>query len=215
MRKVVIAVSILCCLAAPSWAQKGVKTAEKEPILNTLEIGAEIPLANMELTPVLANSAQKQVTLQGQKTANGLIVMFSCNTCPFVKKAQMHTNEIMAFAKEHNIGMVIVNSNEGTRKDGESEKDMIDYALKNGYTVPYIIDMASRLADFFGATHTPEVFLFNGQGKLVYKGAMEDNPSDPAQSVHFYLKEATEVMLAKGHYNPDATKSLGCSIKRK
>jgi len=221
MRTVIFAIGFMCCLTHPLFAQKDgtgnkqSKGATKEQVLTDLEIGSEIPLANMELTPVLAVGSQQHIKLQDQKTKNGLIVMFSCNTCPFVKKAVVHTAEIMAYAREKNIGMVIVNSNEATRHDGESEQDMIDYATKNNYTVPYVIDMGSRLADFFGATHTPEVFLFNGEGKLIYKGAMEDNPSDPDKSSHFYLKEASVLMLENGHYEPQVTKSLGCSIKRK
>jgi hypothetical protein len=77
------------------------------------------------------------------------------------------------------------------------------------------MDEGSALADAFGATRTPEVFLFNGMGQLVYKGAMEDNPANPSESTKFYLITAMQNMLAGKAITPEKTKSVGCSIKRK
>jgi thioredoxin-related protein len=157
---------------------------------------------------------KKEVSLNDVKTKKGLIVMFSCNTCPYVIKSQERTKEVMNYAKEKGIGMVIVNSNEAKRGDEDSHNAMSKYAKGQGYKVPYIVDEKSQLADAFGATRTPEVFLFNGEGKLVYKGAMEDNPSTPAESKEMYLKNAIDKMLAGQEINPNSTKSIGCTIKR-
>ncbi len=218
MKKGLVYIGIVSAilLANTSIAQKGTSDTKAQAVINELAIGSPIPNADNVLHGAIATTKpNKPLTLNNIKTEKGLIVMFSCNTCPFVKKAEVHTKEIMAYSELQNVGMVLVNSNEATRKDGESEEDMIDFATHNNYTVPYIVDRGSILANAFGATHTPEVFLFDGEGKLVYKGAMEDNPSNPVESVHFYLKEATDAMLAKGIYQPQVTKSLGCTIKRK
>jgi len=154
-------------------------------------------------------------TLTAAAKENGLIVMFSCNTCPFVIKNQPITQKVMAYAAAHNIGMVIVNSNEAQRSDADSYDAMVKYAQAQSYTVPYIVDDNSKLADAFGASHTPEVFLFNNKGKLVYKGAMNDNPSDPAGYKKMYIEDAINAMIAGKEVNPNATKSVGCGIKRK
>jgi hypothetical protein len=77
-----------------------------------------------------------------------------------------------------------------------------------------VADDNSKLADAFGASHTPEVFLFDGNGKLVYKGAMEDSPSDPSNSKQMYLKNAIKSMIAGATPDPNSTKSIGCAIKR-
>lgn len=157
---------------------------------------------------------KKDVSLNEAKTAKGLLVMFSCNTCPYVIKSQERTKEMMDYAMKNGIGMVIVNSNEAKRDEDDSYKAMAKYAKKQGYKVPYLVDEKSQLADAFGATRTPEVFLFNGAGKLVYKGAMEDNPSNPEESKELFLKKAIDNLMAGKAIDPNSTKSIGCTIKR-
>jgi len=131
-----------------------------------------------------------------------------------VIKSQARTKEVMKYAQEKGIGMVIINSNEAQRDEADSYNAMVKYAKAQGYKVPYLVDEHSELADMYGATHTPEVFLFNGNKELVYKGAMEDNPSNPGSSKQMFLKNAINNMLAKKAIDPNSTKSIGCSIKR-
>ncbi len=176
----------------------------------TLAIGSNIPMGDVNMK----STEGKQVSLNSAKTDNGLIVMFSCNTCPYVIKSQPRTKEVMEYAKAHEIGMVIINSNEAQRGEADSYEAMVKYAKKQGYTVPYVVDEKSKMADAFGASHTPEVFLFDANGKLIYKGAMEDNPGSPADSKEMYLKKAMDNMLAELPVDPNTTKSIGCSIKR-
>lgn len=111
--------------------------------------------------------------------------------------------------------MVIINSNEAKRDGDDSYKEMTAYAKKQGYTVPYLADDNSTVADQFGANHTPEVFLFDKNGKLVYKGAMNDNPGDPTGYKKMYINDAIDAVIAGKEVNPKTTKSIGCSIKRK
>jgi hypothetical protein len=113
-----------------------------------------------------------------------------------------------------NIGMVVINSNEAQREDDDSPLRMKEYAQIHQYTAPYVIDEGSKMADAFGATRTPEVFLFNSKGKLVYKGALEDNPAEPEKSTHGYLIEAMRALVENKAITPAETKSIGCSIKR-
>jgi len=146
---------------------------------------------------------------------NGLLVIFSCNTCPFVVKNESVTKQTIQYAKEHNVGVVIINSNEAKREGDDSFGAMKAYAAKQGYSVPYLEDKGSKLADAFGANHTPEIFLFNSQNKLVYKGAMNDNPGNPESAKVVYINNAIDAMIAGKTIDPNATKSIGCSIKRK
>lgn len=176
----------------------------------SLAINENIQMAEAKFKSV----DNKEVSLNDMKTSKGLIVMFSCNTCPYVIKSQERTKEVMAYAKSKDIGMVVVNSNEAQRDEADSRNAMSKYAKSQGYDVPYVIDEKSKLADAFGATRTPEVFLFNGEGKLVYKGAMEDNPSNPSESKEMFLKKAIDNMLSGKAVDPNSTKSIGCTIKR-
>src|SRR5256885_8603828 len=102
----------------------------------------------------------------------------------------------MALAEKLGVGMIILNSNEALREGDDSPEAMMAYSVQQRYTVPYVRDDGSTMANAFGATRTPEVFIFNGNGKLVYKGAMEDNPAEPEKSKQFYLKTAMETMVA-------------------
>jgi thioredoxin-related protein len=169
----------------------------------------------LPVTGAMKNANGKATSLQQASGPNGLLVMFSCNTCPFVVRNQPITQKTIEFAAAHKIGMVIINSNEAQRGEADSYDAMAKYAKAQRYTVPYLVDDNSKLADQFGANHTPEVFLFNKQGKLVYKGAMNDNPSDPSAYKKMYVEDAINSMLAGKAPDPNATKSIGCSIKRK
>lgn len=203
MKKILLAVTAVFALATitPSFAQ----SAEK------LNIGDELPAGSSQLR----NIDGKNMSMKSAMDKNGLLVMFSCNTCPFVIKNQSVTKKTMEYAKAHNVGMVIINSNEAKRGDDDSYKEMATYARQQGYTVPYLADDNSKVADEFGANHTPEVFLFNKNGKLVYKGAMNDNPSDPKSYKKMYIADAIDAVVAGKEVDPKTTKSIGCSIKRK
>lgn len=166
-------------------------------------------------TTALINANGNDIALKDAMGDGGLLVMFSCNTCPFVIKNQPTTKKAMEYANAHHIGMVIINSNEAKRTDDDSYQAMKAYAAQQGYSVPYLVDEHSKLADIFGANHTPEVFLFNKEKKLVYKGAMNDNPGDPGAAKKMYVQDAIDAMLSGKEVNPKTTKSIGCSIKRK
>jgi thioredoxin-related protein len=156
----------------------------------------------------------KDATLKHVASKKGLLVIFTCNTCPFVIRNIDRTKEILDFAKEKGLGVMMVNSNEAQRNDADAVEKMVEFGKKQGYP-NYYVDKNSQLADIFGASHTPEVFLFDGKTEtMVYKGAMDDNPSDPKSAKVMYLKNAITNMLAGKTINPAQTKSVGCSIKR-
>jgi thioredoxin-related protein len=156
----------------------------------------------------------KDATLKHVASKKGLLVIFTCNTCPFVIRNIDRTKENHDFAKEKGLGVMMVNSNEAQRNDADAVEKMVEFGKKQGYP-NYYVDKNSQLADIFGASHTPEVFLFDGKTEtMVYKGAMDDNPSDPKSAKVMYLKNAITNMLAGKTINPTQTKSVGCSIKR-
>lgn len=183
---------------------------QKQPSYQSLPIGSDIPNPGAMMPSALG----EPVSFDQAKTDKGLLVMFSCNTCPYVIKAQQHTLELMKWAKQLGVGMVILNSNEAQRTDVDGMDKMREYASRQHYQVPYAVDDQSMMANLFGATRTPEVFLFNGEGKLVYKGALEDNPANPEKSQKLYALEAMKNMVAGKPIKPTETKSIGCGIKR-
>lgn len=177
----------------------------------SLPIGSTIPMADTKMKDV----SGKIVSLADIKTTNGLLVMFSCNTCPYVIKNQARTREISSYAQDKNIGVILLNSNEGSRGKEDSYNAMQSYAKKQGYQWPYTIDSNNELANAFGAARTPEVFLFNGHGKLVYHGAIDDSPADESKISRKHLREAINEMLSGSDISVKETRSVGCGIKRK
>src|SRR5690242_5081640 len=118
MKKILLA-AVALTFSASTFAQQPARTP-------SIEIGTAIPMADASFKSV--NS--KPASLNSVKTEKGLLVMFSCNTCPYVIKSQPRTREMMAYAREKGIGMIIVNSNEGQRSDADSYDAMTAYAKK-------------------------------------------------------------------------------------
>jgi thioredoxin-related protein len=177
---------------------------------NELPIGASLPKADVKLKDI----SGREVSLQEAMGKNGLLVMFSCNTCPYVVKNQQRTKEICQYALDHGIGVVLINSNEAQRDEDDSFEAMKEYGKVQGYKWNYVVDKQSILADAFDARRTPENFLFNKENKLVYHGAIDDNPSDPGNVKREHLKEAIDEMRTGKEVSVKTTRSVGCSIKR-
>ena len=178
--------------------------------LNPLPIGSNVPKADVKMKDI----SGKEVTLKEAFKENGLLVMFSCNTCPAVKANLDRTKEISKYALEKNVGVILLNSNEGQRDDEESFEAMKDYAKEKGYHWSYAVDQKSVLADAFGANRTPEIYLFDKHENLVYHGAIDDNPKEPENVKRAHLKEAINEMLNGKEVTVKTSRSVGCGIKR-
>lgn len=177
--------------------------------LPALPIGSDMPKADLKMKDVTG----KEVSLKDAEKKNGLLVMFSCNTCPYVVRNQQRTRDIAAYAQKNDVGVILVNSNAGQRSGDDSMEAMKQYAKSQGYNWYYVADENNVLADAFGATRTPESFLFNKDRKLVYHGAIDDNPNEAAVS-RKHLQLAFEEMLNGKEVAVKTTRFVGCGIKR-
>jgi len=175
-----------------------------------LPIGATIPKAQQKLKDV----SGKEISLLEAKKENGLLIMFSCNTCPYVIKNQSRTKEVCLYAGDKKIGVVVLNSNERERDGGESLEDMQSYAKQQAYAWFYALDNKNELADAFGASRTPECYLFDKDGKLIYHGAIDDSPADINSVKRHHLKEAINEEIAGKNVSVKESRSVGCSIQR-
>jgi len=164
-----------------------------------------------------------QLALADIKQENGLLVIFSCNTCPFVVGApgygscwETRYNDLHDQAKAAGIGMVLVNSNEAKRSGADSFDAMKKKAAEQSYTSHYVVDQNSALANAFGAKTTPHVFLFDKDMKLVYRGAIDDNNKDKNEVKEPWLKNALSLTSSgkSATISPNSTRQMGCSIKR-
>lgn len=174
-----------------------------------LAIGAKAPMINHQVKDV----SGKMLTLKDVAKENGLLVNFSCNTCPWVAAWEDRYNPIAKLAESKNIGVIALNPNAGYRDNGESMQDMQNRAKKSGYEFYYALDENAAVADAFGATRTPHIFLFNADMELVYRGAIDDNAKSAKGVENHYLENAIKNLAAGNEIDPKTTKSLGCTIK--
>jgi len=177
----------------------------------SLEIGKPVPKASNKLTDV----SGKQVSLTEATGKNGLLVIFSCNTCPFVIKNEGRIKDVTAYALKNEIGVMVVNSNEGQRDADDSFDAMKKYKAEKQFSGYYTLDKDDELANAFGATHTPETYLFGKKGLLIYKGAIDDSPRDESAVKTHFLKDAIDAAVKGQEVKTNSTKSVGCTIKRK
>lgn len=183
----------------------------------TLAIGATAPKTDLKM----ADISGKKITLADIKKENGLLVVFSCNTCPFVVGSDGSEGwegryaGLNKLAAANGIGMVLVNSNEAKRSAGDNLDDMKNRAKSQGFAdCRYVLDERSELANAFFARTTPHVYLFDKDLKLVYKGSIDDNVDDSKKVSKTYLNDAIQNLKQGKTIDPAETKPVGCSIKR-
>jgi peroxiredoxin len=176
-----------------------------------LQIGSTMPKADLKMQDI----SGKNIAMKDVKKENGVLVMFSCNTCPYVVKNQERTISISQYATKNNIGVIILNSNEAYRGDEDSFDAMKEYAKDQNYKWNYVVDKNHEVADAFGANRTPECFLFDKNLKLVYHGAIDDSPSDVTAVKRIHLQEAINELVAGKDVTVKESRSVGCTIKRK
>ena len=174
-----------------------------------LPLNATIPMPDYKMKDV----SGKTISLNEIKTEKGLLVIFSCNTCPYVKLSEGRILQYTEYCQKNNIGCVLINSNEAQRSEEDSFDEMSKYYKNQKLSCPYLVDEKSQLADAFGATRTPQCFLFDGKS-LIYKGAIDDNIKDAAAAKTFYLKDALLALNSGQKPVLQQTKSIGCTIKR-
>lgn len=183
----------------------------------TLNIGAVAPASDVKMTDI----SGAQYSLADLKNSGGLLVVFSCNGCPFVVGSEGSEgwegryDGLREIAEANNIGMALINSNEAKRDKGDDIKSMKTRAEEHGFSkCKYLLDVNSTVANAFFARTTPHVYLFDGNMKLVYKGAIDDNVDDSKKVKEPYLKNAMENLASGKKIKPAETKPVGCSIKR-
>jgi peroxiredoxin len=152
--------------------------------------------------------------------APALVVVFSCNHCPYV---QAYENRMIAFQRDYlprGVTLVAINSNETENYPDDDFDGMVRRAAEKQFNFPYLRDENQEVAEAFGATHTPEFFVFGpvpGKGglHLQYRGKMDDSYKDPAAVKRHYLREAVDAVLSGRLVIETETPSIGCTIKWK
>lgn len=176
---------------------------------STLKIGSPAPDFN------LPGVDGKNYLLESFKNSRALIVIFSCNHCPYVQAYEDRIIELQKNCKDKGVSIVAINSNDTANYPDDSFVHMVERAVKKSFNFPYLRDEEQTAASAYGATHTPEVFLFNKDRKLVYHGKIDDNWQEPDKVKNQYLKNAVDELLEGKEISVPETFSIGCTIKWK
>ncbi len=146
---------------------------------------------------------------------NILIVIFSCNHCPYVQAYEGRMIELQNEFENKGVQIIAINSNDDSKYPDDSFDEMKKRADEKHFNFPYLRDESQEIAKAFGASHTPQIFLFNSERKLKYEGKIDDNWQESDKVRNQYLRDAIlEVLDGKDVSIPE-TFSIGCTIKWK
>ncbi|MDA0745401.1 MAG: thioredoxin family protein [bacterium] len=187
----------------------GFTVAGNKTLDGPLSLGETAPKATVKM----ANIDGRELSIADVKGEHGTLVMFSCNSCPWVVAWEDRIASLGNAYQEKGFGVIVINANDTEQVAEDGLVQMKKRAEERGFNFPYVVDATSNVARAFGATRTPEVFLFNKQGKLVYNGAIDDDARNPGKVEAHYLKDALESILAGKPVSTAQTKALGCTIK--
>ncbi|MHA1544968.1 MAG: thioredoxin family protein [Alphaproteobacteria bacterium] len=148
--------------------------------------------------------------------ANGLLIMFICNHCPYVIAITARLAEDVAKMREAGIGVVAICSNDAAAYPQDSFDNMKIFASRNGFEFPYLHDVTQRVARDYDAVCTPDFFGFNARFELQYRGRIDEGGRNaPPPGARRELREAMIKVAKTGHGPAAQTPSMGCSIKWK
>ena len=177
--------------------------------MSNLDIGDEaIPF---ELTGV--DEETRSLSDYEEKTA--VAVVFTCNHCPYARAWEDRIVSIQRDYSDSGLQVLAINANDAQKYPDDGFPQMQQRAEEKGFNFPYLHDESQEVATAYGAERTPEVFLFDGDGKLAYHGAVDDNYDDPDAVQEAYLRDAIEAVLAGEEPSTSHTSPVGCTIKWK
>lgn len=169
-----------------------------------------------ELAPrfELPDTEGNRHTLEDALSAPATVVVFTCNHCPY---ALAWHDRIASAARDYadrGVRFLAINSNDSERYPADSYEAMRERVRKEDWPMPYLHDESQEVAAGFGARVTPDLFVLDGEGRVRYRGAPDEDYADPAKNAA-WLRDALEDLLAGRDPARSETEPVGCSIKWK
>src|SRR5688500_3174728 len=159
----------------------------------------------------------KNYSLASFKDAKFLVVVFSCNHCPYVVGSEERMIQFYNDYRPKGVEMIAINSNETVGHPTDSFEHMITHAAEKKLPFKYVRDDSQQVALAYGALRTPHYYVFdldeNGDRKLRYTGRMDDNPRNPGQEKTRELRDAMDALLAGKKPPVELTNPIGCNVK--
>lgn len=175
-----------------------------------------LPLGTKAPDFKLPDIGGKMVSLSDLKNASALVVIFMCNHCPYVKHIR---GELARLAREYlprGVAVAGINSNDVANYPADSPARMAEEAKSAGYLFPYLYDETQEVAKAYRAACTPDIYLFDQDQRLAYRGQLDDSrPGSNIPVTGKDLRAAIEAVLAGKPVAPKQKPSIGCNIKWK
>ena len=176
-----------------------------------------LPLDTIAPDFVLPDSVSgRRVALADVRGAQGTLVMFICNHCPYVKHVNVELVRVARHYADRGIGVVAISSNDVANYPDDAPDRMRDLARELGYPFPYLYDETQDVARAYDAACTPDFFLFDARDRLVYRGRLDaSTPGNGGTPDGADLRAALEALLAGAAPIESQQPSIGCNIKWK
>ncbi len=153
--------------------------------------------------------------LDGLSDKPVLVVVFSCNHCPYVQAYEDRLVAIQRDYAQRGVQLIAINSNDDVNYPEDSFEQMVTRAGAKGFNFLYLRDASQAVARAYGATHTPHLFVFDRARALRYTGKIDDNWQDPKAVTRRYLRDVLDALLAGRAPAEAQTHAIGCTIKWK
>jgi len=175
----------------------------------TLKIGSPAPDFN------LIGVDDKTYSLNSFSDKDSLIIIFSCNHCPYVKAYEGRIKAIQKDYGSRGVAVIAINSNDDVGYPEDSFEEMKKRAKTENFNFIYLRDENQNAARDYDASHTPEIFLFDKNRKLAFHGKIDDNWQEPDKAANHYLRNALDELLEGKDISVPETFTIGCTIKWK
>lgn len=166
----------------------------------------------------LKNVDGTTVSLEDYSDQKGVILIFTCNPCPFAKAYEQRIMQLDQKYASEGFPVVAINPNDPGVSPEDTFDSMKELAEEKGYTFPYLKDETQEIYKAYGATRTPHIFLLQNKGgkfRVAYIGAIDDNAMDASAVTQRYLEAAIAALISGNKPKPESTKAIGCTIKAK
>ncbi len=175
-----------------------------------------LPLGTTAPAFSLPDTNGKQVTLSDFSDASALLVAFICNHCPYVKHIRAGLAQLARDYLSRGVAVVGISSNDVANYPADSPQKMAEEAKAAGYIFPYLYDETQQVAKAYKAACTPDIYLFDQNRALVYRGQLDDSrPGNKIPVTGKDLRAALDALLAGKPVSPHQKASIGCNIKWK
>lgn len=158
---------------------------------------------------------EKTYTLDTFKNAKLLVLIFTCNHCPYAKASEGRLIAIQKDYKSKGVQLVLINSNDEQTYPEDSFNEMIRVSREHNYPFPYLRDETQEVAKAYHAVCTPDIYVFDEARKLRYNGRIDDNWKDEGSVTRHDLRMVLDALLQGAPITFDRVPSMGCSIKWK